>query len=126
MIRFEHAFYQDPMRTDMNRVWWDLVSGIQGLHAPSDAESRHDWASKIHLAVAPVYYHNYLLGELFAAQLRARMERESLQGAEIGAFMRTAVFDRGATLPWQELVRSATGDDLSPRYFADSLASAAV
>ena len=28
-----------------------------------------DWASKIHLAVAPVYYQSYLLGELLASQL---------------------------------------------------------
>ena len=30
-----------------------------------------DWAAKIHLTVAPVYYQNYLYGELFASQLAA-------------------------------------------------------
>ena len=28
-----------------------------------------DWATKIHIALYPCYYHNYLLGELLASQL---------------------------------------------------------
>ena len=125
MIRFERAFYQDPERTDLNRVWWQMVTEIQGLRAPGDVDARHDWASKIHLAAAPVYYHNYLLGELYAAQLRARMERDALSGPAIGAFMRDAVFAPGATLQWHELVRRSTGEDLAPRYFAGALTTAA-
>ena len=27
-----------------------------------------DWATKIHVALYPCYYHNYLLGELLASQ----------------------------------------------------------
>ena len=37
--------------------------------APAEGRTAPDWASKIHLAVAPVYYQSYLLGELLASQL---------------------------------------------------------
>ena len=29
-----------------------------------------DWAAKIHIATNPVYYHNYMLGEMMASQLQ--------------------------------------------------------
>ena len=29
-----------------------------------------DWASKPHFVIAPVYYHNYMLGELFASLMK--------------------------------------------------------
>ena len=42
-------------------------------HAP-------DWAAKIHLAVVPVYYQNYLYGELFASQLEAHAASRGPEG----------------------------------------------
>jgi peptidyl-dipeptidase A len=79
-----------------------------------------------------VYYHNYLLGELFAAQLRHRLAPAGAQpGAqpaspgepnfarrEIGDFLRQQVFAPGSTCPWPEFVRRATGEALTAKYFA--------
>jgi peptidyl-dipeptidase A len=67
VIRFEQALYADPGR-DLVGAWWNLVSSLQGLRRPP-GRTAPDWASKIHLAVAPVYYQSYLLGELLASQL---------------------------------------------------------
>src|SRR4029450_6195520 len=53
---------------DLAGIWWDLVASLQGLRRP-EGRTAPDWASKIHLAVAPVYYQSYLLGELLASQL---------------------------------------------------------
>ncbi|HOM17018.1 MAG TPA: M2 family metallopeptidase [Thermoguttaceae bacterium] len=68
MFHFEKALYEDPDQ-DLNRLWWDLVERYQQLHRP-EGRNQPDWASKPHFTVAPVYYHNYMLGELLAAQLR--------------------------------------------------------
>ena len=34
-----------------------------------EGRNEPDWATKIHIASYPCYYHNYLLGELLASQL---------------------------------------------------------
>jgi peptidyl-dipeptidase A len=77
MVRFEQAIYADPGR-DLAVTWWDLVESLQGLRRPED-RTTPDWASKIHLAVAPVYYQSYLLGELLAFQVDAAV-REAAGG----------------------------------------------
>ena len=67
MFRFEKALYHDPDQ-DLNTVWWDLVERFQLVHRP-DGRHAPDYASKIHIVSAPAYYHNYLMGELFANQV---------------------------------------------------------
>ena len=49
--------------------WWDLVSRYQ-LLTPPEGRDEPDWAAKIHVACAPVYYHTYLYGHLVASQVR--------------------------------------------------------
>ena len=41
-------------------TWWDLVESLQGIHRP-EGRAAPDWASKVHLAVAPVHFQSYLL-----------------------------------------------------------------
>ena len=68
MCHMERALYRDPSQ-DLDRLWWDLVERFQGLTRP-EGRSGPDWASKIHFSVAPVYYHNYMLGEMMTSQLQ--------------------------------------------------------
>ena len=74
MARFERSLYADPAQ-DLVATWWSHVERYQHLRRP-DGIGRGDWAAKIHLTVAPVYYHNYLLGQMTASQLEATLERE--------------------------------------------------
>ncbi|HEX2090951.1 MAG TPA: hypothetical protein VHG28_01060, partial [Longimicrobiaceae bacterium] len=86
-----------------------------------------DWAAKIHFSTAPVYYHNYLLGELMASQLTAYLRRGVLHGhrgsirgvEEVGGFLREKIFAPGASLDWTELLVHATGGGLNPKHFVD-------
>jgi len=71
MTNFERSLYADP-DADLDTLWWDLVEHHQLVHRP-DGRHAPDWAAKIHLAAAPVYYQNYLYGELFASQLDATL-----------------------------------------------------
>jgi len=73
MYRFEKVFYENPDCDDLNELWWDLVERLQLVNRPPGRDEP-DWAAKIHVAVAPVYYHNYILGHLTAAQLRYHLE----------------------------------------------------
>jgi peptidyl-dipeptidase A len=127
MLRFEKGMYENP-RQDLNKLWWDMVEKYQLVRRPP-GRNAPDYGSKIHIVSAPVYYHNYMLGELFASQLHHAIAREVYKGAapatvvyvgnkQVGDFMRQRVFAPGRTLPWNELTRHATGAELSPTAFA--------
>jgi peptidyl-dipeptidase A len=126
MFSFEREFYTNPDREDLNALWWDLVERLQLMNRPPGRDEP-DWAAKIHVAVAPVYYHNYVLGNLIAAQLRHHLE-EQVTGGEAffmsetaGRYLQEAIFGPGARNGWQDTVIGATGEKLNPDYFVRSL-----
>ena len=127
MLRFEKAMYENPAQ-DLNKLWWDLVEKYQQVKRPA-GRNAPDYASKIHICSAPVYYHNYMMGQLFASQVHHTIAREVFAGAEpraviyvgdkrVGEFMKKKVFEPGRTLDWKGLTRHATGEDLNPKAFA--------
>ena len=126
MTNFERAFYADP-DADHDTGWWDLVERFQLLTRPDDRHAP-DWAAKIHVALAPVYYQNYLLGELVASQLEATVRARFggvIDTPEIGEFLRREVFAPGWSCRWDELVAQATGAPLSVAPYAAELADLA-
>jgi peptidyl-dipeptidase A len=125
MFNFERELYADPDRDDLNSLWWDLVERLQLVNRPP-GRSEPDWAAKIHVAVAPIYYHNYVLGHLIAAQLRHHLEEkvasEPFFMSEVaGRYLQEAVFGPGARNGWEDAVLGATGERLNPDYFVNSL-----
>mgnify|MGYP002063026283 CR=1 FL=1 len=66
----------DDPEADLDTVWWDCVERYQLLQRPAGRRAT-DWAAKIHVALVPVYYHNYELGQLLASQLRRRLNRDA-------------------------------------------------
>lgn len=127
MLRFEKGMYENPDQ-DLNKLWWDMVEKYQFLRRPP-GRNAPDYGSKIHIVSAPVYYHNYMMGELFASQLHHAIAREVYKSdapdgvvyagnKEVGRFMKTKVFDPGRTLTWNELTKFATGADLGAGAFA--------
>jgi peptidyl-dipeptidase A len=117
MCHFERELYRDPDRADLGALWWDLVEDLQKIRRP-DERDEPDWATKIHLSVAPVYYHNYLLGEWMASQLAHSVGEALNEGRpEAGAFLRERIFAHGARLHWDDLLVEATGERLTPRHF---------
>jgi peptidyl-dipeptidase A len=127
MLRFEKSMYENPEQ-DLNKLWWDLVEKYQGLTRP-EGRNAPDYASKIHIVNAPVYYHNYMMGQLFASQVHHAIARDVYNGADpskvlyigdkkAGDFMKQKVFEPGRTLNWKDLTKFATGKGLSPEAFA--------
>ncbi len=139
IVRFERELYRSPNQ-DLNRLWWDLAEKYQELKRP-EGRNEPDFASKIHIVSSPVYYHNYMLGEMFASQvhhalIRAIVPRaESIPASSVagviyvgdkaaGEFMRRRVFAPGLTLNWNELTRHATGKELNAKAFAEDIGAA--
>ena len=134
MLRFEKALYEDPAQ-DLNSLWWDLVEKYQGLTRP-EGSNAPDYASKIHIVSAPAYYHNYMLGQLFACQVHRTIARDVLHANDwpsayyvkdpgVGRFMRERVFAPGRSLNWNDLTRHATGEPLKAQAFAEEFAGKA-
>ncbi len=120
MTHFERGLYADP-DADHDARWWDLVERYQLVRRP-DGRHAPDWAAKIHIAAAPVYYHNYLFGELIASQLTEAFGG-LVDDPDAGRALADAVFAPGATLRWDHLVEQATGPLSLLRSFARDLAS---
>ncbi len=128
MFRFEKSMYANPDQ-DLNKLWWDLVEKYQMLKKPEGRDNA-DWASKIHVALYPCYYHNYQLGELLASQLQAHINTQILKtdassvtgmtnNPAIGAYLLENVFKPGARYPWNEMIEKATGEKLTARFYAE-------
>jgi peptidyl-dipeptidase A len=120
MVHFERELYGDP-EGDLDARWWELVERFQLIHAPDDPPEGA-WAAKIHLATAPVYYQNYLLGEMLASQLEAEVRHDDggvIGSPQAGRFLAERIFRPGALLRWDALIEEATGRGLSAKDFAD-------
>ncbi len=134
MSHMERAVYRDP-RGNLHDLWWDLVERYQLVRRPP-GRSAPDWASKVHFSVAPVYYHNYLLGEMTASQLRRHIldrvlgdgvaaSRRYVTSREVGEYLKTDLYATGRRYDWRETIRRATGDPLLPDSFIGDLGGAA-
>lgn len=128
MYEFEKALYADPDQ-DLNALWWTLVEKYQGIKKPAGRDEP-DWAAKIHFTIAPCYYHNYVLGELLASQLQASLIKSIWPKGDVtnpgyvgslqaGAWLRTRIFAPGSLYSWNELIKRATGEPLTARYFVE-------
>jgi peptidyl-dipeptidase A len=122
MYRFEKSMYENPDQ-DLNKLWWDTVEKYQLLKKP-EGRNMPDWATKIHIALYPCYYHNYLLGEILASQLYNYIatnvaKNPSFAGEKAaGDYLREKVFAPGARYQWNDMIERATGEKLTAKYFA--------
>jgi len=137
MYNFEKQLYADPDQ-DLNNLWWDLVEKYQLIKRPPGPVDA-GWASKLHFTSAPCYYHNYMMGELLASQLdhhivgatpsgcpgQARGPAPTVRDVSyvgekiLGDYLREEVFGPGALYRWNDMIKRATGEALTPKYFVE-------
>ena len=127
MYRFEKGMYENPNQ-DLNALWWKLVEKYQLVKKPA-GRNEPDWSSKIHIALYPAYYHNYLMGELLASQLNAYVVKNVIKSKdiknqsyannkEVGKYFIEEVFTPGRKLYWNDMIKKATGEKLTAKYYA--------
>jgi peptidyl-dipeptidase A len=119
--------YADPDQ-DLNALWWKLVEEYQMMKKP-EGRDMPDWATKIHIATSPCYYHNYQLGELLASQLHYYIVnnfcsdkdyryQSYMNNTKAGDFLKAKVFAPGSRYYWNEMIEKATGEKLTAKYYA--------
>ncbi len=122
-VFFEKELYKSP-DGDLNNLWYDTVHELQYINVPEERRNYPDWAAKIHFGTAPVYYHNYLLGEMMASQMRDyilnNISKEILS-KETGKFFKEKIFKQGALYRWDTLLEKATGETLNPTHMANQI-----
>ncbi|HEY8747653.1 MAG TPA: M2 family metallopeptidase [Tepidisphaeraceae bacterium] len=127
MLRFEKSMYENPDQ-DLNALWWDLEEKYQGIKRP-EGRNEPDYASKIHIVTSACYYHNYMMGDLFASQVHHAIARDVYHGADprtvtyvgnkaVGQFLQEKIFNAGNLKSWNELTKFATGENLNAKAFA--------
>lgn len=120
--------YENPDQ-DLNDLWWDIVEKYQMIKRP-EGRNAPDWASKIHIATFPCYYHNYLLGELLASQLNHHITVDILNSTDymnqsfygnkvVGEYLIKNVFAPGSRYKWNDMIEKATGKKLSAQFYAE-------
>ncbi|HKE00874.1 MAG TPA: M2 family metallopeptidase [Planctomycetota bacterium] len=133
MTFFEHDLYEEPLAASkLNERWWRYVARFQGIEPPGPrGETFCDAATKTHINDDPAQYYDYALATLIKFQLHDHIARKILHqdprsvsyrgSKQVGDFLRS-ILAQGATKPGYQIIREATGEDLSGRamleYFA--------
>jgi len=127
VYNFEKELYDNPEQ-DLNSLWWQLVKKYQLINKPGNRNSA-DWAAKIHITLYPAYYHNYMLGELLASQLYFFIKNKVLatesksvsffEKEDVGKYLINLFMSYGSLYRWDKLIKTATGEKLNPKYFAE-------
>jgi peptidyl-dipeptidase A len=122
MYRFEKSMYENPDQ-DLNQLWWNMVEKYQMLAKP-EGRNMPDWATKIHIALYPCYYHNYLLGELLASQWYSYINTNITKNPSfvrdkaVGDYLKKKVFMPGTRYYWNDMIEKSTGEKLTAKYYA--------
>jgi peptidyl-dipeptidase A len=128
MFQFEKELYSNPDQ-NLNELWWGLVQKYQMVNPPEE-RNEPDWATKDHVVVAPVYYHNYVMGQMFKAQVLKAIAKhvgkdDPLEvifsgNPEVGKFLVDRVFKPGSSLHFLELTKEVTGEEFSAKAYGES------
>lgn len=133
MTGWEHDFYEQNLPADqLNRRWWEYVTKYQGVEPPSErGEEFTDAATKTHIIDDPGQYYDYALAYLIKYQLHMHIAKNILKqdphncnyygNKEVGQFLWN-ILKLGQTKDWRQVIKDATGEDISARalleYFA--------
>lgn len=126
MTHWEADIYARNLPAEQwNARWWQYVRDFQGIEAPTvRGEEWCDPATKTHIDDTPAYYYSYAVAEVFKHQLHDYIAKKILRqppqncnyanNQEVGEFLRK-IMRKGATEDWRQVLREATGEDLSTR-----------
>ena len=114
---------------EWNARWWKYVGEMQGIEPPSPrGEEFCDAATKTHINDTPAYYYNYAFATVFKFQLHDYIARKILHqppqscnyadNKQVGTWL-NSILKKGATQDWRQVLKQATGEDISTRAMAE-------
>ena len=106
-----------------------MSASIQGIEPPAPrGEEFCDAATKTHINDDAAQYYDYAIATVLKYQLHDHIARKILKddphsanyygSKEVGRFLRS-ILEQGATRDWREVLREATGEELSTRAMMD-------
>jgi peptidyl-dipeptidase A len=124
MTHWEYDLYEkDLPRNLYNTRWWEYAARYQGIVPPEPrGEEWCDPATKTHVIDDPAQYYDYALSEVILHQLHRYICREILHqdvhaanyyGSKAAGDYLDSILRLGATRDWAQVMREATGEDLS-------------
>lgn len=124
MSFFERDLYEGGLEvSEFNRRWWQHAGRFQGIAPPAPrGEEFCDACTKTHITDDPAQYYDYALAFAIKYQLHDHIAKQILRqdprncsyygSKEVGEFLWN-LLSLGATRDWREVLREATGRDLS-------------
>ena len=120
---FERDLYIHALSDDPTPRFWRRYQQFQA-DIPSNPPPY--WGVLIHFVSHPIYYQNYLIADLLAAQLHDTVREKTgtshvLNNPQVAPFLKKNFFAHGRRYSWDELLRKMTGKPLSADAFLRSL-----
>ncbi len=126
MSHFEHFLYETELPpAEWQAKWWEDVANFQGVVPPNSRDGDLcDACTKTHINDDPAQYYDYALATLIKFQLHDHICTEILKqdpracdysgSKAVGDFLK-GILSLGATRDWRDVIREATGEEISPR-----------
>ncbi|MBI2948786.1 MAG: M2 family metallopeptidase [Verrucomicrobia bacterium] len=126
MTHWEADIYAHNLSPEeWNARWWKYVRELQGVEPPWDrGEEFCDAATKTHINDTPAYYYSYAVATVLKFQFHDYIARKILRQPPqacnyanhnaVGDFLRK-IMEKGGREDWRQVLREATGEDLSTR-----------
>jgi peptidyl-dipeptidase A len=133
MTGFEHDLYAEELPSDQwNERWWELKAKYQGIAPPTQrGEQWCDAATKTHINNDAAQYYDYAISFILLFQFHDHIARKILHEdphdtnyfgrKDVGEFL-AGILRPGATIDSRELLREATGQELSAKAMRDYFA----
>jgi Zn-dependent M32 family carboxypeptidase len=124
---FEREIYRDPLQ-DLDLLWHNLNMKYLGQNFPVDKGASY-WAANKSATSLSCTIHNFVLADIFSAQLQHIIEKGVLtetnsliqDNKAIGKYLVENLYSYGNLLPWEKLIEKATTEPLNPEYFVEQL-----
>jgi len=102
---FDQALYQNDLRNlnDIQEVNWSIQNDLLGIPAYAD---ECPWGYRIHHTIAPVYLHNYYLGDILCSDMKKAYLAQGNNQVDppgFGRFWREKVLEPSGRYPFMEL-----------------------
>lgn len=129
MSHFEYELYEHDLPPEKwQSKWWELVRQYQDVVPPDAARVKDpalcDACTKTHINDDPAQYYDYALAAVIKYQLHEHIAKKLLHqdphdcnyygNKQVGDFLK-GILRLGATRDWREVLKDATGEELSTR-----------